>query len=95
MFETDRSVLRQEYDMLLPDYEIPDPDYSSDTLRNDRIPDFRNTVYWNPSVATDSNGNASVEFWTSDEDGEYLVVTEGLSADGKRGRSITRFTVTK
>jgi hypothetical protein len=95
VLESDRSVLRQEYDMLLPDYELPDPDYSSDTLRNNRIPDFRNTIYWNPSVATDSKGNASVEFWTSDEDGEYIIVAEGLSSDGRRGRSITRFTVSK
>jgi hypothetical protein len=95
VLESDRSVLRQEYDMLLPGYEIPDPDYSSDTLRNGRIPDFRNTVYWNPVVTTDSNGNASIEFWTSDEEGEYVVVAEGFSIDGRSGRSITRFTVSK
>ena len=95
VLESDRSVLRQEYDMPLSDYEIPDPDYSSDTLRNNRIPDFRNTIYWNPGVTTDNQGNATVEFWTSDEDGEYIVVAEGFAFDGRSGRGITRFTVSK
>ena len=34
-------------------------------------------------VRTDKNGTAAVEFYTSDETGEYTVIVEGFAADGK------------
>jgi hypothetical protein len=93
--EFDKSILRQEYDMLLDSYDLFAPDYSSDSLRMSRIPDYRNTLYWNPSVRTDSDGEAAVEFWTSDEVGEFLVITEFTAADGRRGRKVIPFRVAK
>ena len=95
VLEFDRSILRQEYDMLLDSYDVSEPDYSTDSLRMSRIPDYRNTLYWNPSVWTDSGGDAAVEFWTSDEAGEFLVITDFTATDGRRGRKITPFRVTK
>jgi len=95
VLEFDRSILRQEYDMLLDSYDVSEPDYSTDSLRMSRIPDYRNTLYWNPSVRTDSGGDAAVEFWTSDEAGEFLVITDFTATDGRRGRKITPFRVTK
>jgi hypothetical protein len=93
--EFDRSILRQEYDTLLDSYDIFAPEYSTDSLRMSRIPDYRNTLYWNPSVRTDSGGGASVEFWTSDEAGEFFVITEFTATDGRRGRKVTPFRVAK
>jgi hypothetical protein len=93
--EFDRSILRQEYDMLLDSYDIFAPDYSTDSLKMSRIPDYRNTLYWNPSVRTGSGGEAAVEFWTSDEAGEYLVITECTTTDGRRGRKVIPFRVVK
>ncbi|MHC1730787.1 MAG: hypothetical protein AB9888_01950 [Bacteroidales bacterium] len=93
--EFDRSILRQEYDMLLDSYDLFAPDYSADSLRSSRIPDYRNTLYWNPSIRTDSDGVAAVEFWTSDEAGEYFVVTEFTATDGRRGRKVIPFRVAK
>ncbi|MDX9727638.1 MAG: hypothetical protein RBT50_00100 [Bacteroidales bacterium] len=93
--EFDRSILRQEYDMLLDSYDIFAPDYSTDSLRLSRIPDYRNTLYWNPSVMTDSHGEAAVDFWTSDEAGEFLVITEFTASDGRRGRKVIPFRVAK
>ena len=81
--------------MLLDSYDVSEPDYSTDSLRMSRIPDYRNTLYWNPSVWTDSGGDAAVEFWTSDEAGEFLVITDFTATDGRRGRKITPFRVTK
>jgi len=93
--EFDRSVLRQEYDMLLDSYDIYAPDYSTDSLRLSRVPDYRNTLYWNPSVRTGSGGEAAVEFWTSDEAGEYFVIAECTTTDGRRGRKVIPFRVAK
>jgi len=95
LLEFDRSIFRQEYDMLLDSYEVAAPDYSTDVLKQSRIPDFRNTLYWNPAVRTNSQGDGGIEFWTSDETGEYEVIVEGFTIDGRSGRSVVTFTVRK
>ncbi|NOT76009.1 MAG: hypothetical protein HOP08_13875 [Cyclobacteriaceae bacterium] len=59
-------------------------DYS---ISNDaRKPDFRSTVYWNPSVKTDSNGKAIVEFFSTDDVGKMLIRVNGLT-DGVKAFS--------
>jgi uncharacterized protein YfaS (alpha-2-macroglobulin family) len=52
-------------------------------MKKSRIPDFRNTLYWNPSVKTDSEGKALVEFWTSDFVSDYEVNIQGITPAGK------------
>jgi len=92
VLEFDRSVFRQEFSGL-DDHEFYSRDYSTDAQKSSRLPDFRNTLYWNPDVRTDRSGKASVEFYTSDETGDYTVIVEGFAADGKSGRSVSSFTV--
>jgi uncharacterized protein YfaS (alpha-2-macroglobulin family) len=46
------------------------------------VPDFRNTIYWNPAVKADKEGKASVEFWTSDFKSDFEVNIQGISPDG-------------
>jgi len=59
------------------------PDYSSPDKRNSRIPDFRNTLYWNPSVIPDKSGKAAIDFWTSDFISDFVVNIQGVTAGGK------------
>jgi len=93
VLDFDRSVMRQEYDMMLDGYEIVSPEYSSDSLKTSRIPDYRNTLYWNPAIRAGSDGTAEAVFWTSDEAGEYLVIAECIASDGRRGRKVIPITV--
>lgn len=60
------------------------PDYSVDTLKNSRIPDFRNTLYWNPEITFSSRGDAIVEFYTSDEPGDFSIKIEGIDGNGNK-----------
>jgi hypothetical protein len=83
----DRSVFRLEYDLLQNNNEFCSPDYSSDSLKYNRIPDFRNTLYWNPDLHTDKTGKTVVEFYISDEPDEYIINVEGITPDGKTGVS--------
>lgn len=60
------------------------PHYEVDSIRMalaDTV-DLRNTLYWNPMVETDSTGHAQCFFTTSDSDGPYRVVVEGILQDG-------------
>lgn len=44
--------------------------------------DKRSTIYWDPNVATDSNGNASIEFYNASAETGYHVTLEGISVKG-------------
>lgn len=47
--------------------------------------DFRNTIYWNPEVVTNSKGNAKVSFYTSDALTSFRLIAEGMSKKGRIG----------
>jgi hypothetical protein len=88
VLDLDRSVYRVEYDLPQNRHEFYSPDYSTDEQMYGHIPDFRNTLYWNAEMNTDKSGNASIEFYSSDESGEYIITVEGITVDGKTGASI-------
>jgi hypothetical protein len=76
-------AIRLPYRVIDPVISFVSPDYSSDNMKNSRIPDFRNTLYWNPSVKPDKDGKVSTVFWTSDNTSEYEINIQGITADGK------------
>jgi len=55
--------------------------------------DLRTTIYWNPNVATDKDGNASVEYFNADAKGTYRIVIEGIDNNGNLGRQVYRYKV--
>jgi hypothetical protein len=83
------SVSLPDYMVRLP-YKVTDPvrsfvspDYSSQEMKDSRIPDYRNTLYWNPSVKPGKDGRAIVEFWSSDNKSDYLINIQGITQEGK------------
>ncbi|MDW7691824.1 hypothetical protein R9C00_16225 [Flammeovirgaceae bacterium SG7u.111] len=56
-------------------YETPDE-------QNSRLPDFRSQLFWSGVNTIDVNGDAEVEFTSSDESGEFLVEIEGVTETG-------------
>jgi hypothetical protein len=84
VIDLDRSAYRVEYDLLQNHNEFYSPDYSTDDQLHGHIPDFRNTLYWNPDVHT-GTGKTEVVFYSSDESGEYTITIEGITPDGRIG----------
>jgi hypothetical protein len=76
-------AVRLNFETVEPSEPFTSPDYSSSSIKQGRIPDFRNTLYWNPSVKVDGKGKAKIEFWSSDFVSEYEIIVQGLSGDGK------------
>ena len=79
--------IRMHEHMQMMGYEFPQerpafemPLYEEAESRMSRRPDFRHTMYWNPSL----EGKSGVEFYTSDLQGEYVAVLQGVGADGKK-----------
>jgi hypothetical protein len=68
------------------------PVYDSPEQHNEKE-DFRNTIWWNPLVRTDSTGVAIETFYQSDETGEMKIVVEGVTKDGKLCRGIGNYAV--
>ena len=93
VIEFDKPVFRQEFEAPQPGYGFASPDYSEASRKESRIPDYRNTLYWNPDIRTDENGRAAVEFYTSDEAGDYIMLVEGFTSDGRRGSATLLFSV--
>lgn len=60
------------------------PDYSTQESHESRIADFRNTLYWNPSVTPDEDGKRVTEFWSSDLSADYEINIQGITTDGSR-----------
>ncbi len=45
--------------------------------------DFRRTLFWEPNVKTDAQGNATVEFWNNSSCHEMYISCEGMTKEGK------------
>ena len=82
-----------DYEGLQYEREFYSPTYDSPDKLNSRLPDFRNVLYWSPTVKTGADGKAAFNFYTSDLKGRYLVVIQGLNADGNTGSRFATFSV--
>jgi hypothetical protein len=76
-------ALRTRYRVFDPASEFASPVYINPEAKKGRIPDFRNTLYWNPSVVLKAGESQSLEFWSSDVPGEYELNIQGLTSDGR------------
>jgi hypothetical protein len=74
---------RLQYRVIDPVWSFKSPDYSDAELMNSHVPDFRNTLYWNPAVVPDKDGKAGIEFWSSDVKSDYIINIQGITSDGK------------
>lgn len=57
------------------------------------LPDYRNTLLWAPSIITDNNGEATIEFLCSDINSGFYGIIEGVSGDGLLGKREFQFNV--
>ena len=68
------------------------PQYD-DPKTNKDVADLRTTIYWNPNIITDKEGNASFDFFNAGSKGTYRVVIEGIDNDGHIGRMVYHYKV--
>jgi hypothetical protein len=82
------NVFFDKHSLQLPPIVLADhssyanPDYSNPEKKISREPDFRQLLYWNPSLDIPGNKNIPVEFYTSDSKGTYIIKVEGIASDG-------------
>jgi hypothetical protein len=59
----------------------------------DTKPDFRTTVYWNPHLVSDATGKANINYFNTDQAGNYRIVIEGIDVDGNLARQVVNYQV--
>lgn len=65
------------------------------TSGQEQVVDFRNTLFWAPSVITDTNGEATLEFFCSDINTGFVGSIESVSNEGLLGNNSFEFAVLK
>jgi hypothetical protein len=76
-------AIRLQYAVIDTVCSFVSPDYSLSEMKNSRAADYRNTLYWNPSIKADIEGNAKIEFWSADIKSDYLMNIQGITSEGK------------
>jgi len=74
--------------------EFYSPDYAVDPASL-QVFDPRSTLIWKPGIITDEKGEAVIEFYTSDLEGEFIGNIEGLNDTGLLGATSFSFRVTE
>jgi len=70
---------------LLVNYSMYDKDKPGDPVfqpHNPRMPDVRNTLYWDPYLKISPGIPEKISFYTPDAAGSYQVVVRGFDGDG-------------
>lgn len=60
---------------------------STENVAPDKRTDFRQTIFWEPTLKIDRTGKSVVEFYNSDEISSFRAIAEGISTDGAVGRA--------
>jgi len=60
--------------------EFYTPDY---TKEDPEKPDYRTTLFWQPELAFNEQGRSTIDFFTGDSTGTFLVKVEGITQDGR------------
>jgi hypothetical protein len=60
-----------------------EPAYDVDSIYKNPKTDLRTTIYWNPSLKSDPEGNVLVKFFTADKANDYHLELEGIGVNGE------------
>ncbi|HEY8929779.1 MAG TPA: MG2 domain-containing protein [Mucilaginibacter sp.] len=71
--------------------EFYSPKYEA--AETSKLSDLRTTIYWNPEIVTNGDGNASLNYFNADAKGTYRVTIEGIDNKGNLGRLVYRYQV--
>ena len=61
--------------------EFYSPDYSEPPSE----PDYRRTLYWNPSVIPDDNGKVTIQFYNNSRCKKLSISAESITSQGLTG----------
>ncbi len=78
-------TLRTSINTFSPEKEFYAPKYKASLAPGEKKTDFRTLVHWAPEVEVGKNGKASLQFFNPDIPGDYIIIVEGISENGRIG----------
>ncbi|HTJ12094.1 MAG TPA: hypothetical protein VL547_08715 [Dinghuibacter sp.] len=81
-YQLDPHATALDYEGLQAKRTFYSPTYATNAQKASRLPDYRNVLYWDPQVSLPEKGDGVVRFFTSDLPGKYVLVVQGISAQG-------------
>lgn len=94
-YKINPNALIIDYEGLELQREFYSPKYDNDASINNSIPDYRNVIYWQPYIVLKGNEEKKLSFYTSDLEGKYRAVIQGISENGIPGYTSFEFEVKK
>lgn len=82
-FDLDPHLIAMDFQGLQMQREFYAPSYETPEQKASRLPDYRNTLYWNPNIQSTAGKTASLSFYSCDQQGHYLGVLQGVSRAGQ------------
>jgi hypothetical protein len=92
-FELDPEVVGVDYNGLQLQREFYSPVYETQQQIDSRLPDLRNTLLWAPDIIIGKEGRTSLQFYSSDRSGKFVIMLQGISINGEPVCSFTTFSV--
>ena len=89
--EIDPHAIVVDYEGLQMQRVFYSPVYDSDARQKSRLADLRNLLFWSPSVT--AGGKNPVSFYTSDQEGQYIGIVQGITPNGEAASNSFTFTV--
>jgi hypothetical protein len=75
--------------------EFYTPNHDSGVSTYSSKPELRSTIYWNPDVTTTKEGTSSVKYYHSDNEGDFVVIIQSITKDGRIGYKTINYTVSE
>src|SRR5690606_36386612 len=94
-FRIDPGSMVMDYEGLQLQREFYAPVYGDSRPPSSPLPDFRNLLFWSPSLRSTGQESSTLSFYTSDIPGNYQVVVQGITPHGDAGSGSFRFRVTE
>ncbi len=79
--QSDNEIFLFDNKVLSSDNTFTTINHDSSEKKSSRIPDFRQTLFWNPEMIVNVD-EVMVEFYTSDLRSTFEIVVRGISKDG-------------
>ena len=96
-YETSREYIKGRITLNVNGFHKPQkfysPSYTPENIKSD-TPDCRPTLFWDPRLSFE-DGKANIDFFTSDEQTQYVVTVEGITKNGKICFGTTNFKVSQ
>lgn len=92
-FELDSRAKVFHYEGMQYEREFYVPPYADGQASNPRVPDFRNVLHWEPRLAFDETGTATLRVSTSDLSGRFAVLVQGIDQQGRTAYHLGYFDV--